>query len=66
MNDCRLASGMKTEGDLAKKVISSVENYSHFSMIGKFQFFYGHNMFNGGCKCRNHITFADSFYRMIV
>ena len=47
MNDCRLASGMKTEGDLAKKIISSVESYSHFSMIGKFQIFYGHNMFNG-------------------
>ena len=37
----RLASGMKTEEDLAKKVISSVEIYSHFSMIGKFQFFMG-------------------------
>lgn len=23
-------------------------------------------MFNGGCKCRNHIIFADGFYHMIL
>jgi len=23
-------------------------------------------MFNGGCKYRNHIIFADGFYRMIL
>ena len=47
-----------------QKGILSVENYSYW--LANFIFFYGHNMFNGGCKCRNHIIFADGFYRKIL